>query len=126
MGAYKNGDAFGTSVYVYFWNPEFGQFKSILSPWWYRFKEGLLTIFYGPKPTYLIELSAEPWLLEPILDVDLETQFSRMNLEKINEVIDYAEKTRYDKQYLWGAEWWYWLLLQGEGEIWEKGKELYK
>lgn len=126
LGAYKNGDAFGTSVYVYFWNPEFGQFKSILPPWWYRFKEGLLTIFYGPKPTYLIELSAEPWLLEPILDVDLETQFSRMNLEKINEVIDYAEKTRYDKQYLWGAEWWYWLLLQGEGEIWEKGKELYK
>ncbi len=49
-----------------------------------------------------------------------------MNLEKINEVIDYAEKTRYDKQYLWGAEWWYWLLLQGEDEIWEKGKELYK
>ncbi len=126
LGAYKTGDAFGTSVYVYFWNPKFGQFKSILPPWWYRFKEGLLTVFYGPKPTYLIELAAEPWLLEPIVDVNLETQFSRMNLEKINEVIDYAEKTRYDKQYLWGAEWWYWLLLQGEDEIWEKGKELYK
>ncbi len=126
LGAYKSGDAFGTSVYVYFWNPEFGQFKSILPPWWYRFKEGLLTVFYGPKPTYLIELAAEPWLLEPIVDVDLETQFSRMNLEKINEVIDYAEKTRYDRQYLWGAEWWYWLLLQGEDEIWERGKELYK
>lgn len=126
LGAYKNGDAFGTSVYVYFWNPEFGQFRSILPPWWYRFKEGLLTIFYGPKPTYLIELAAEPWLLEPIVDVDLETQYSRMNLEKINEIIDYAKETRYDKQYLWGAEWWYWLLLQGESEIWERGKELYK
>lgn len=126
LGAYKQGDAFGTSVYVYFWNPELGQFKSILPPWWYRFKEGLLTIFYGPKPTYLIELSAEPWLVEPIVNVDLETQLSRMNLEKMNEIIDYAEKTRYDKQYLWGAEWWYWLLLQGESEIWERGKELYR
>ena len=126
IGAYKNGDAFGTSVYVYFWNPELGQFKSILPPWWYRFKDGLLTVFYGPKPTYLIELAAEPWLVEPVVNVDLETQYSRMNLEKINELIDYAEETRYDKQYLWGAEWWYWLLLQGENQIWERGKELYK
>lgn len=125
-GAYKNGDAFGSSVYVYFWNPELGQFKSILPPWWYRFKEGLLTIIYGPKPTYLIELAAEPWLLEPVVTVDLETQYSRMNLEKINEIIDYARETRYDKQYLWGAEWWYWLSKQGEGEIWERGKELFR
>jgi hypothetical protein len=71
-------------------------------------------------------LSAEPWLLEPVVDVDLETQYSRMNLEKMNEIIDYARETRYDKQYLWGAEWWYWLSKQGEGEIWERGKELYK
>ena len=33
---YKLGDAFGTSVYVYFWNPELGQFKTILPPWFYR------------------------------------------------------------------------------------------
>jgi hypothetical protein len=26
-GAYSHGDSFGTSVYVYFWNPELGQFK---------------------------------------------------------------------------------------------------
>lgn len=126
LGAYKNGDAFGTSVYVYFWNPEFGQFKSVLPPWWYRFKEGLLTVFYGKKPTYLIELAAEPWLLEPVVDVDVETQYSRMDLEKINEIIDYAKETRYDKQYLWGAEWWYWLLLRGDAEIWERGKELFR
>jgi hypothetical protein len=126
IGAYKHGDAFGTSVYVYFWNPELGQFKSILPPWWYRFKEGLLTIVYGPKPTYLIELAAEPWLLEPVTEVSVETQYSRMDLEKINEVIDYASETRYDKQYLWGAEWWYWLLKQGDGEIWERGKELFR
>ncbi|MEX2340784.1 MAG: beta-galactosidase [Candidatus Paceibacterota bacterium] len=126
VGAYKHGDAFGTSVYVYFWNPELGQFKSLLPPWWYRLKEGLLALMYGEKPTYLIELAAEPWLLEPVVNVDLETQYSRMNPDKLNEVIDYAEKTRYDKQYLWGAEWWYWLLKQGEGETWERGKELFK
>ena len=123
---YKHGDAFGTSVYVYFWNPELGQFRTVLPPWFYRVKEKVVTLLYGKKPTYLIELSAEPWLVEPIVNVDIEVQYSRMNLDKINEIIAYAEKTRYDKQYLWGAEWWYWLDTKGHPEIWERGRELFK
>lgn len=123
---YGDGDAFGTSVYVYFWNPELGQFKTALPPWFYRVKENFIKLFYGDKPTFLIELSAEPWLVEPVTNVDLETQYSRMDLNKINEIIDYAEETRYDKQYLWGAEWWYWLKLKGHNEIWDRGRELFK
>jgi len=123
---YRDGDAFGTSVYVYFWNPTFGQFRSLLPAWWYRLKEGVIAGLFGKKPTFLIELSVEPWLIEPVVDVDLDTQYSRMDLDKINNIIDYAAKTRYDKQYLWGAEWWYWLKQQGHPEIWERGKELFK
>lgn len=123
--AYKHGDAFGTSVYVYFWNPELGQFRTVLPPWFYRLKEGFIALIYGDKPTYLIELSAEPWLLEPVVNVDVETQYSRMDLDKIKEILDYARDTRYERQYLWGAEWWYWLKLKGHNEIWDFGKELY-
>lgn len=125
-GAYKHGDAFGTSVYVYFWNPELGQFRTVLPPWFYRIKENLIALFYGDKPTYLIELSAEPWLVEPVTNVDIETQYSRMDLDKVKEIVAYARETRYDKQYLWGAEWWYWLKLQGHNEIWNLGRELFK
>ncbi len=125
-GAYRHGDAFGTSVYVYFWNPEFGQFRSMLPPWFYRAKEALVRLIYGAKPTYLIELSAEPWLLEPITNVDVETQYSRMDVGKVREIVEYAEKTRYDKQYLWGAEWWYWLKQRGHDEMWELGRELFQ
>ncbi len=124
--AYSDGDAFGTSVYVYFWTQELGQFKTALPSWFYRVKENFIKLFYGDKPTFLIELSAEPWLVEPVTNVDLETQYSRMDLNKINRIIDYAAETRYDKQYLWGAEWWYWLKLQGHNEIWERGRELFK
>lgn len=126
LGAYQNGDAFGTSVYVYFWNPELGQFKSVLPPWFYRVKENAMALLFGRKPTFLIELSAEPWLVEPLAEVDIATQFSRMDLAKINEIIAYAAATRYDTQYLWGAEWWYWLKEQGHPEIWERGKELFQ
>jgi hypothetical protein len=125
QGAYSRGDMFGTSVYVHFWNPELGQFRTFLPPWFYRVKDNFMALIYGEKPTMLIELSAEPWLLEPVVDVPLETQFTRMNLEKFEDIITYAEGTHFEKQYLWGAEWWYWLKLQGHPEMWERGKKLF-
>ncbi len=124
-GAYSRGDAFGTSVYVHFWNPELGQFRTILPPWVYRVKDNFMASIHGRKPSYLIELSAEPWLVAPIIEVPLETQFTRMNLEKFEDILSYARDTRFDRQYLWGAEWWYWLYLQGETEMWDRGVELY-
>lgn len=124
-GAYSRGDVFGTSVYVHFWNPELGQFRTVLPPWAYRVKDNLAGIIYGKKPSILIELSAEPWLLEPIIKVPLEIQFTRMNLEKFEDIITYAEKTHFDTQYLWGAEWWYWLYVQDKPEMWNRGKELF-
>ena len=85
-----------------------------------------MALLHGDKPTMLIELSAEPWLLEPITEVTIQTQFTRMNLEKFEEILLYAEKTRFDKQYLWGAEWWYWLKVQDHPEMWERGRKLYQ
>jgi hypothetical protein len=124
-GAFKHGDAFGTSVYIYFWNPELGQFRTVLPPWAYRIKENVMKLLYGDKQTFLIELSAEPWLLEPIIDTSLETQYSRMDIEKFEDILTYAKDTRYDLQYLWGAEWWYWLMQKGDPSFWDKGKELF-
>lgn len=125
FGAYSRGDIFGTSVYVHLWNPEFGPLRTIVPPWFYRVKDNVMALLYGEKTSVLIELSVEPWLIEPIVQAPLEVQFSRMNLEKFEEIIEYAVHTRYDRQYLWGAEWWYWLHLQGRSEMWERGKRLF-
>jgi hypothetical protein len=84
-----------------------------------------MAALYGHKKSVLIELSAEPWLIEPVQNVPLETQFTRMNLEKFEDILSYAKDTRYDEQYLWGAEWWYWLSLQKHPEMWNRGKELF-
>lgn len=125
-GAYTTGDAFGTSVYVYFWNPELGQFRTILPPWFYRTKERLVRLLYGDKETFLIELSLEPWLVDSVVSVPLDVQHSRMDLHKMDEILAYAKDTRYAKQYLWGAEWWYWLREQGDPSYWEYGKKLFE
>jgi hypothetical protein len=76
----------------------------------------------------LIELSAEPWLVEPVVKVPVATQFTRMDVDKFNTILEYARGTHYDTQYLWGAEWWYWLKNQKDPhpEMWERGKELFK
>lgn len=124
-GPYRSGDAFGTSVYVYFWNPELGQFRSVLPPWFYRVKANIMALLFGSKETMLIELAAEPWLIEPVINVDIDTQYKRMDPKKFEEILIYAKKTRFEKQYLWGAEWWYWLKINGRSEMWEKGKMLF-
>ena len=124
-GPYKHGDAFGTSVYVYFWNPELGQFKTVLPPWFYRVKANIMKLLYGKKETMIIELSAEPWLLQPIVDTDIETQNSRMDIHKFENILQYAKDIHFEKQYLWGAEWWYWMKRKGNAEMWNKGKELF-
>lgn len=124
-GAYKRGDVFGTSVYVHFWNPEIGQFRTILPPFVYRAKEKVLALVYGKKPTFLIELSAEPWLIAPIMTVPIETQFTRMDIDKFEDILSYAKETRYENQYLWGGEWWYWLKENNYPEMWERGQKLF-
>ena len=65
-GAWKSGDVFGTSVYLYLWNPSIGQIKSVYWPSFYKMKTNLITLFFGGKESLLIELSLEPWLLESI------------------------------------------------------------
>jgi hypothetical protein len=84
-----------------------------------------MKLLYGKKETFLIELSAEPWLLEPVTQVDIETQYSRMDITKIKDILVYAKETRFEKQYLWGGEWWYWLKEHGHPEIWQLGVDLF-
>lgn len=123
--AYRAGDAFGTSLYMYFWEPTVGPFKSKLPPAFYRIKWNALRLLFGEKPSYIIELSVEPWLVEPIAKTPIGVQLERMDLEKFKEIIAHARETGFARQYLWGPEWWYWLRERGEPGLWEYGKEVF-
>jgi len=123
--AWRAGDAFGTSVYMYLWNPTLGQVRSVYLPSFYKVKTGFMELFFGQKKSFLIELSLEPWLLEPIAKAPLDTQIERMSPAKFDEVITFAKKTGFDTQFLWGAEWWYFMKQNGHPEYWDKAKELF-
>lgn len=125
-GAYTSGDSFGTSVYIYLWNPELGKLKSWLPPSFYRVKANLMKVFYGNKDIKLIELSIEPWLTQPIKDTTLDIQLDRMSIEKFIEIINFAKDTRFEEQYLWGAEWWYWLKVKhGNSSFWNTARDVF-
>ncbi len=125
-GAYKRGDVFGTSVYVYLWNDKTGAIETILPPQFYILKDKVMQLLIGKKKSILVELSVEPWLDRSVENVGLSLQFERMDMDKFENILKYAKDTRFDEQYLWGAEWWYWLKVKKEHpEFWDRAKKLY-
>ena len=126
LRAYSRGDVFGTSLYLYVWPRSLGfPIRYPITPGFFRLKHNITRLVFGPKPSFIVELSAEPWLLQPIVETPIEVQLDRMSTDKLNEMIDFSAKTGFNGFYLWGAEWWYWLKLQGYPEHWERAKELF-
>ncbi len=125
-GAYKSGDVFGTSMYLYVWNRTIGPMRYPIIPAFFRIKKNIINLIYGKKPSIVIELSGEPWLLHPIIETQMSVLLDRMGIDKFNEMLNFSAKTGFDKFYLWGAEWWYWMKLNGHPEFWDRAKEVFK
>lgn len=123
--AWKRADVFASSMYLYVWYEPFGPVRYPIGPWFFRAKLNLMELLYGKKQAILSELGAEPWLAQPIIDASLAKQLDRMNIAKFDEVIKFARQSSFDSQYLWGAEWWYYMKEGGHPEFWEKAKALY-
>lgn len=123
---YRLADAFGTSVYLYFWHDELGKFTTDLPAAWYRAKHGAVEHIFGDKPTFLIELAAEPWLPKAKTDVPIDVQLQRMNPQMLRETIRFARRTHLPHQYLWGVEWWYWLKIEHDHDaMWQTARRIF-
>lgn len=124
--AYNHSDRFGTSIYLYVWNHYVGPIRYPITPGFFRAKLRLVALLNPPKPSFLSELSLEPWLLKPIKDTPVDEQLKRMNITKFNKIIEFAKKTPFEEQYLWGVEWWYYMDQEKDHpEFWERAKEIY-
>lgn len=124
--ARRYGDVFGTSVYLYIWHDILGATRYPIGPGFFRFKQNLIDFISGPKQTLLIELGAEPWLMQPIIKAPISLQLDRMGLDKFDEVIEFNRHSGFAEQYLWGAEWWYYMSKNGHPEFMERARELFK
>ncbi len=123
--AAKRADIFGTTMYRWVWNEYLGSYKYPIPPSFFRVKERITRLFVGQaKPFIVIELQGEPWTHKQIYEITIEEQMNLLPLAEFNEIIDYAKQAGFNEYYLWGAEWWYYLKEKGQGEYWDRVKEL--
>lgn len=125
---WNRADVFGTTLYRYVYNADLKSFITYpTTPVFFRAKRTLTEIITGKKiPAVISELGLEAWPVKAIIDTPLEEQLVRMNAERFNGIIDFAAQTSFDEQYLWGAEWWYYLKeVHGRDELWKRAKELF-
>lgn len=122
---FNMGDTFGTTLYVYSFNGVMGAFRNPVLPSFYSFRTNLWRLLGSDTEPIIAELALEPWLDKPVVNESMEVLVDRMSPEKFETVIEFAKKTGMRTQYLWGAEWWYYMREQGNDWYWERGKELF-
>jgi hypothetical protein len=119
-------DILGSTMYRVVHNPHTGYFKYPLPPAFFHVKAGIMEQFSGMESTDMIgvELQAEPWFADNMFLVDLETQYALMNPKIFQEYVQYAKDVGFKENYLWGAEWWYWLAHKhGDWGMWNEARQ---
>lgn len=122
--AAKFGDVFGTTLYRVTWNEIFGYGVYPLPPSAYRLKARIWGL--DPNAVVVSELQAEPW--PPgigLMDATIDEQLRSMDINRMQEQVEFAKATNFKEVWLWGVEWWYWMKQNGHPEFWEKGKEIF-
>lgn len=117
---------FGVTMYYQVWNPYWGVFWSPLGPGSYTLKKIFFELLYPNSRIIVAELQAEPFHNKLLPDYDLGIQKELMSAERFREVIRRARRAGFAENYLWGAEWWFWLKeKQDDPAIWDEAQKLF-
>ena len=120
------GDIVGTTMYQKAWFKELNAYIDYpFPPVFYWRKSQIIKKLFN-KDVISVEVQAEPWCPNLLYNCSLEEQNKTMNLEKFNQNIEFAKNTGFNKFYLWGSEWWFWLKEKHQDvEIWEQARKLF-
>jgi hypothetical protein len=127
FGAAKSGaEIFGATFYRVSYDSKFGgYYKYPLPSSFYRVRAGILQTFVHTPSVWDIELQMEPWFTNGALNMPIGEQKALMNPKVFEENINYAENTGFEKHYLWGVEWWYWMAKKNnDWGMWQAAKNL--
>ena len=95
-----------------------GYHQSLMYPWVHRFRKFLVTLLHR-RPVFIHELQLEPWGPKNIWDMPTAEQAKSMSPLQIAKNIQLAQAIKASPIDLWGGEWWYWRLQQGDNTIWK-------
>ncbi len=123
-------DILGITTYRVVWHKNLGyvNYDFFYPAGYYYYKAKFIKWFFGLDDVIVTEFQAEPWGIQnkSLPEIELSEQFKSVNPDNFPKFIAFAQKTGFDKIYLWGVEWWYWLKEQGNDSIWNQAKELFK
>lgn len=116
-------DIYGISIYRKVHNKKLGYITYPFPAWYYAFLAQGQKSLTG-KPSIIHEFQLEPWTITgDTKNTSIEEQNKTMGIEDIKKNINFAKKTGIKEVYLWGSEWWYWRLQNGDPTIWNTVKE---
>lgn len=125
----KLSDIFGTTLYREVYNSILGYTTYPLPPYFYNLKSKLIRQFFAQnnQKTIIVELQAEPWSQDNnLMGMPIEKQFKLLSEDKFKQYVEYANQTGFDRIYLWGVEWWYFMEKQGHPQYLQYAKSLFK
>lgn len=99
-----------------------GYHRSNFIPALHRLRKFLIYVLHRRR-TFIHELQLEPWGPTAIWKMDSEEQDKSMSPQHIRDNIRLGSKIKANPIDLWGGEWWYWRLKQGDSTVWQAVKE---
>ena len=110
LGAARRADVVGSTLYRVVWWKSTGYFRYPIPDWFY-WKKTVLVKWLNPgvDDIIIIELQGEPWAHLQIYENTIEEMMKSMPPEQFVENLRFARASRFGTQYVWGAEWWYWM-----------------
>lgn len=121
-------DILGISLYRQAYNDLVRGYISYPFPsWYYPFKDKLARLLAGSvnHQTIITELQAEPWLTDLPINTPIATHLKLFPPQSLKDNLEYAQRTGFSEIYFWGAEWWYYMKLQGHSEYWQIAKDIF-
>jgi hypothetical protein len=100
-----------------------GDYRGTLhSTWLHKLRKTFVNNLLG-KPVFIHELQLEPWGPTAIWKMPTDEQAKSMDNLQIAHNLTTAQKLEAYPIDIWGAEWWYWRWLQGDGTVWKTVKD---
>ena len=119
-------DVLGTTMYRVVWNKIIGYYHHWYPASFYYLKSQIVKTLFKVDDVIISELQAEPWPAgnKFITELSYQEQMRSMDIVQMKKNFDFAKKAGFEKAYIWGVEWWYWLKeVQGVDHFWEEGKK---
>lgn len=117
-------DIYGISIYRRFYDR--GKYRQSSRPTlFYKLRAAIIQAVTA-RPVFIHELQTEPWGPKATIDMSLIEQQRTMNANYFAQTIEFASATGLSPIYLWGVEWWYWLLINhNDKQMWQSAKTIF-